>query len=121
VPLVGGALLVARRAEGTHQGGTWEFPGGKLAPDETPADGARRELYEETGLEAAELEPLVVVVHEYAEYAVRLHVFLARDPAGEPRIDGGRAWAWKPFDEMQELKMPPANAQILRALRWRLD
>jgi len=62
-----------------------------------------------------------VVVHEYPEHPVRLHVFLARDPVGRPRIDGGRAWAWRRLDELEELEMPPANAQILRALRWRLD
>jgi 8-oxo-dGTP diphosphatase len=117
LPLVDGRLLVARRAPGTHLAGSWEFPGGKIAEGEEPAAAARRELEEETGLVACELEPLVVVVHEYPDRTVRLHVFLVREPQGEVTTD---AWGWKTPDELRRLETPAANAEILRALRWRL-
>ena len=120
VPVIDGRLLVVRREAGTHLEGAWEFPGGKIADGEEPAEAARRELEEETGLVAGELEPLVVVVHEYPERLVRLHVFLVRDPRGEVTIDEVRAWGWKTPDELRRLETPPANAQILSALRWRL-
>lgn len=120
VPVARGRLLVARRPEGTHLAGAWEFPGGKIAEGETPSDAARRELAEETGLVAERLEPLIVVVHEYPEHPVRLHVFVAPDPVGEVRLDRPRAWAWSKLSELHEMEMPPANAPILRALRWRL-
>jgi 8-oxo-dGTP diphosphatase len=120
VPLVRGGVLVARRPPGTHLEGLWEFPGGKIAEGEEPSAAARRELSEETGLVADALEPLLVLVHEYPEHPVRLHVFLACDPRGKVRIDRPREWAWKAPTELAGLEMPPANAQILRALRWRL-
>jgi len=116
VPLTGGRLLVARRPEGSHLAGCWEFPGGKIAEGEEPAAAARRELAEETGLVARDLEPLVVVTHEYPERSVRLHVYLARAVAGEAR----EPWCWKTPDEVHGLEMPAANGRILSALRWRM-
>jgi 8-oxo-dGTP diphosphatase len=116
----GELVLVARRPAGTHLGGLWEFPGGKIEHGETPADAARRELAEETGLVAESLEPLVVVVHDYADRPLRFHVFLARDPRGEPYAERRREWAWKTHAELDELSMPEANAPMLRALRWRV-
>ena len=40
-------ILISRRADHLHQGGLWEFPGGKIDGDETPYDALRRELKEE--------------------------------------------------------------------------
>ncbi len=113
-------FLVARRASGLHLAGHWEFPGGKVESDELPADAARRELTEETGLVAAELDPLVVVLHDYTEAPLRFHVFVARDPEGEVSMDAGREHAWLSLAELNALPMPPANVQMLRALRWRV-
>jgi SPP1 gp7 family putative phage head morphogenesis protein len=46
-----GRVLMLQRAlgDGDPDGGTWEFPGGKLDPGETPLEAARREWAEETG------------------------------------------------------------------------
>ncbi len=114
-------FLVARRAEGLHLGGHWEFPGGKIKPGEKPVDAARRELAEETGLIDAELEPLVVVLHDYAEAPLCFHVFVARDPAGDVTMDAQREHAWVSLQELGSLGMPEANRQMLRALRRRVS
>jgi len=121
IPVREEKCLVARRAEGLHLAGYWEFPGGKVEAGEDPAESARRELTEETGLRAGRMEPLVVLVHDYVEKPLRFHVFLARDLQGEVRMDTRRDHAWKSYEELLELKMPEANLQILRALRWRLQ
>ncbi len=120
IPILDGKLLVTRRAAGSHLEGTWEFPGGKVEAGEEPATAAGRELQEETGLRAPDLELLLVLLHEYPERSVRLHVFLVREPGGEVSIDGPREWAWKSLAELSQLEMPAANARILRALRWRV-
>lgn len=112
--------LVARRPEASHAGGGWEFPGGKLDSGEEPQTAARRELAEETGLEGGRLEPLLVLVHDYPDVAVRLHCFIVADPEGEVSTDDGREHRWVTGAELAGLAMPEANGPIVRALRWRL-
>lgn len=119
VPLRGGCVLVARREPEVHLGGAWEFPGGKVETGESPEAAARRELAEETGLEATALEPLTVFVHAYDDRTVRIHAFLVRDPAGAVRVDRERPWDWVDAAELSRLEMPEANRAVLRALHWR--
>ncbi|MFO7642121.1 MAG: NUDIX domain-containing protein, partial [Candidatus Competibacteraceae bacterium] len=53
-----GAILIARRPDHVHQGGLWEFPGGKVEADETVDAALRRELHEELGIAIQAAEPL---------------------------------------------------------------
>ena len=119
VPLRGECVLVARRPEGVHLAGYWEFPGGKIAPGERPDEAALRELREETGLIAQESEPLLVFEHEYADRTIRFHVFLVQAPHGEPRMERATDWAWKSRAELPRLRMPPANARVIESLALR--
>jgi hypothetical protein len=77
-------------------------------------------MAEETSLRAGRLEPLAVLVHDYADRPLRFHVFLIRDPEGEVSMDRPREWAWKDLGELDDLTMPEANRPMLRALKWRL-
>jgi len=115
-----GLILVARRAETQHLPGAWEFPGGKIADDEEPADTALRELREETGLTASSATPLLVFVHDYPDRRLRFHAFVVTDALGEVTTDGGRDFAWVRPSSFDDLAMPEANRAIVRALRWRL-
>lgn len=116
----GGRLLVARRGDGTHLAGFWEFPGGKIEEGEDPAAAARRELEEETELTGGEVEPLLIHAYDYADRSVRLHAFVVHEPQGDVKVDAGREWRWVPREELSSLGMPEANRPILRALSWRL-
>ena len=64
---VDGRVLIAQRPEGKSMAGLWEFPGGKVDPDETPEAALIRELKEELGIYTAEscLAPLTFASHRY--------------------------------------------------------
>ena len=120
LPIRDGGVLVARRPEGRHLAGFWEFPGGKIERGEDPEVCARRELAEETGLAAGPLEPLTVLFWDYPDRLLRIHVYLARDCRGPVTMRPRGEWGWKSPAELETLEMPEANRPILRALRFRL-
>ena len=78
-------ILITRRAADTHQGGLWEFPGGKLESGETPERGLDRELFEELGVRVLSSRPLIRVHHDYGDRHVLLDVHMISAFAGEPR------------------------------------
>jgi 8-oxo-dGTP diphosphatase len=47
-----GLVLIGQRPIGKWHALKWEFPGGKVEPEETPAAAIRRELEEELGIRA---------------------------------------------------------------------
>jgi ADP-ribose pyrophosphatase len=57
----------------------WEFPGGVVEPDESPLDGARRELLEETGYSATSLIETGILSPNPDNHTNRIHTFLALD------------------------------------------
>ncbi|MFT3737168.1 MAG: NUDIX domain-containing protein [Breznakibacter sp.] len=73
----GGKILAAQRPKYKDQGGKWEFPGGKLHPEEMPGDCIVREIIEELGVRIVLKEQLPTVVHNYPDKTVALIPFLA--------------------------------------------
>ena len=111
-----GRWLVLRRPSSGLLGGLWEFPGGKLRPDEPPIAGARRELREETGLTAGLLEELGLFRHEYSHFRVALHLFRSRSARGKLRARG-RRHRWVGWTELRRLPLPRATLKMLPSLR----
>src|SRR5207248_8617330 len=89
-----GHYFVTRRVKGAHLEGLWEFPGGKIEPGESLADGLRRELREELGTEVTVGEEVFSVAHHYADRRVELHFFAcAFLEAPVPRLGQEMRWA----------------------------
>ncbi len=116
-----GRLLIAQRPAHTHLAGLWEFPGGKLEPGESWAEGLVRELREELDVEV-EVGVLVdEITHAYPGKTVRLRFHRCRLLAGTPRPVGCAAVAWVTSDELGRYDFPPADARLLRLLADRRD
>lgn len=108
--------LVARRAAEAHLGGLWEFPGGKLERDESPTEAAVRELREECELKAAPLATLAGIMHAYADRVVRLHPVVCVAEGRRARAISASEVRWCTFEQLNELAMPAANAEVIAAL-----
>lgn len=111
-----GRYLVAKRHPDAHLGGLWEFPGGKFEATETAQQAALRELREECGIEALPERSLRQFRHDYGDRIVEITPTICRFASGEARPLGSVECRWVSLQELRELKMPAANAEILREL-----
>ena len=68
-------ILIAKRPEHLHQGGLWEFPGGKVSAGERVDQALKRELFEELGITVIEAQPLMAVQHDYSDKQVFLDIW----------------------------------------------
>jgi ADP-ribose pyrophosphatase len=70
-------VLLIRQFRHAADGYIWEIPAGRIDPGETPEQCAVRELREETGMEAGQLEPLTTIYTTPGFTDERIHLFLA--------------------------------------------
>ena len=111
-----GRLLIARRPEHVHQGGLWEFPGGKVDTGETVEQALRRELWEELAIQVLSAEPLIRIPHQYADKSVLLDVYKITEFTGQPQGNEGQPIQWVRPLELSLYRFPAANKPILAAL-----
>jgi 8-oxo-dGTP diphosphatase len=115
----GTGILVARRAQAAHQGGLWEFPGGKVEAGETVQAALHRELLEELAIEVRRCEPLLSIEHDYADKSVLLDVWWIDAFDGEPHGREGQPLRWVDVTELGGLEFPAANVPIIAAIEQR--
>ncbi len=112
-----GRILVAKRPKTVHQGGRWEFPGGKMKPTETPEQALIRELQEEIGITPTASTPWMQIHHAYDDKTVLLHVWQVTAWAGRARGREGQPIAWHRPSALNRLEFPAANASIVAAIQ----
>jgi mutator protein MutT len=110
-----GEFLVARRLEGTHLAGYWEFPGGKVRPGETHEQALQREIVEELNTGIASIRKIFSTSHAYPERIVDLH-FYRGELTGPPHPVLGQELRWITRAEFASLEFPPADAELIARL-----
>jgi 8-oxo-dGTP diphosphatase len=119
-----GQILIAKRAHNQHQGGLWEFPGGKVEPDESVFDALVREFAEEVDLRILNAVPLQQIKHDYGDKHVFLDVWLSRQPSassnsscvayeGQARGKENQKIAWVNIADLESYSFPEANKEII--------
>lgn len=111
-----GRFFVTRRAAGAHQGGKWEFPGGKIHAGETVRAALQRELHEELGIVVQDAQPFTQVPYAYPEKSVLLDVWRVTAYTGTPHGREGQEARWASRDELLTLDFPEADRPIQRRL-----
>ena len=117
-----GRVLITRRAEHQHQGGLWEFPGGKVEVGESVQDALARELHEEIGIDVQQVRPLIRVRHDYSDKSVlldvwRVDVFTGEAPFVSDKGKEGQPLSWVSVDDLSDYDFPAANEPIVRAVQ----
>lgn len=114
---IDGRILLTQRAKHVHQGGLWEFPGGKLEPDETVLQALYRELREEVGIEVRTAKPLIKIKYRYPDLHVLLDVWTVAEYDGTATAHEGQAMCWVEPQQLAEYTFPSANLPIISAAR----
>ncbi len=109
-------VLIARRPDHLHQGGLWEFPGGKIGAGETEREALVRELAEELAIEVLHCAPLLTVDHDYPARAVSLAVWSVTAFSGDPVGNEGQQITWVALAELRAYQFPAANQPVLTRL-----
>jgi len=109
-------VLISKRPAEVHQGGLWEFPGGKLEAGENVAAGLQRELHEELGITLTHARPLIRIAHDYPDKSVLLDVWRVNRFEGEPAGQEGQQISWVSVDRLPHYAFPEANLAIVTAV-----
>jgi len=109
-------ILVAKRALHKHQGGLWEFPGGKVEPGESLLAALKREIHEELDLNIARAQPFMQLAYDYPERKLMLHVWQVDEYTGTACGKEGQAILWIDKQDIALLPFPDANKAILQRL-----
>lgn len=109
-------ILIALRPDDSHQGGLWEFPGGKVELGETVQQALARELNEELGIQATAFSPLINIHHDYGDKAVHLDVWWVDAFSGQPEGREGQPVQWVAAKVLADYEFPKANEPIIAAV-----
>ncbi len=111
-----GEILLTQRLPDAHQGGLWEFPGGKVEINESAEHALKRELMEEVGLEIHAERPLIRIRHDYPDKSILLDVWRVEDWSGEAWGREGQAMQWCAPEYLRQQAFPAANYPIISAV-----
>lgn len=123
-------ILIAKRADHQHQGGLWEFPGGKVEEGESPPVALQRELEEELGLQSNtdDMHPIITIPFHYPDKSVLLDVWAVhpnKDSDNDHGYEGlteegvgleGQPVVWVNQADLASYEFPAANKAIIDAL-----
>ena len=110
-------VLISKRPQHLHQGGLWEFPGGKVDAGETVQQALARELHEELDVNVRKCEPLIQIPYDYGDKHVLLDVFIVNEFTGMPHGKEDQEIRIIHIDELAQYDFPAANRGIVSALQ----
>lgn len=113
-----GLIMLARRPPDKKLGGLWEFPGGKVEPDEEPEAALHRELQEELACTVVVTHSLPAFVHAYDWGSIQLIPFVCELAPGsaEPHPHEHTALVWVEPARLRGYPLAPADVPLLTVL-----
>ncbi len=108
-----GCVLAAQRSRTMSMPLKWEFPGGKIKPDETLEHCLCREIAEELAIEVCVRHALTEVTHSYPEVTITLYPFVCSIISGTIILREHAAVIWLPGKDLTSLDWAAADRPVL--------
>ncbi|NRB24444.1 8-oxo-dGTP diphosphatase MutT [Shewanella sp.] len=109
-------ILLAKRLTHLHQGGKWEFPGGKVEAGESVTQALTRELKEEVDLTITATRSLMSISHDYPDKQVLLDIHWVTCFTGNAHGLEGQEVKWVPKSDLPNYDFPEANKPIIEKI-----
>ena len=107
-------IFITKRPDDKHQGGFWEFPGGKVEPGETIEQAMIRELDEEIGIEVTEQNLFEHLEYDYPDKFLKFDFITVTSFTGDPYGREGQQGQWVTIKQLSNYAFPEANVPILQ-------
>lgn len=116
-----GKVLATQRSERMDLPGLWEFPGGKVESEESPAACLIREIWEELSIGIQICSPLTPVLYTYPTKSIQLIPFLATWESGTLQLAEHAQIQWLVQQNLLSLDWAPADLPIVEELQEHWD
>jgi 8-oxo-dGTP diphosphatase len=111
---IGDKILVVQRNKTMTLPLKWEFPGGKMEPNETEEECITREIKEELNIEISLLKKLKSSIFEYPTIAIELIPFLANYEKGTLNLKEHIQYKLLNKEELSSLDWAEADLPIVK-------
>ncbi len=112
-----GRYLITQRQKTAVLPLLWEFPGGKIEPEESEEDALRREVFGRLGKDIKILEKIGTNNHEYPRYDIEIHLFACElTGPGHPRTVSVNDLRWVKSCELADYDFAPADEESMDKL-----
>lgn len=109
-------MLIAKRSGGEFDD-MWEFPGGKIEPNETKEETVIREIKEELDLDITVSSHLISIQYAYPTFNLEMHVYICKIISGELVLNEHADFAWTTQDEIDNFNWIPADIEVVEAIK----
>ena len=109
-------IFATARGYGDLKGG-WEFPGGKVEPDETPQQALKREIMEELSTEIKVGELIDTIEYDYPTFHLSMDCFWAEVITGRLELKEAEAAKWLTKDQLESVAWLPADITLIDKIR----
>ena len=94
----------------------FEFPGGKIEPNENKKQALKREILEELNINVLVNDELIEIAHEYPDFTLTMSCFVCEIKSGVMTLSEHTEVVLKTVDRLAELDWLPADIPVVKYL-----